>query len=131
MATTAGTQSTLVKEVLKVEAERVRAICEQDWPALEAVLADDLSYVHMPGNLEDKATFLAGYKNRPRKTERHDLKVRIYGDSTAVVTGIMMNTRPDGGTPSRAMVTQTWVKDGAGWKMASFQASRIQEGGER
>lgn len=105
----------------------MRAICEQDWPALEAVLADDLSYVHIPGNLEDKATFLAGYKSRPPKTERRDLKVRIYGDSTAVVTGIMMNTRP-GGTPSKAMVTQTWVKDGTGWKMAAFQASRIQEG---
>jgi hypothetical protein len=84
----------------------------------------------MPGNLEDKATFLEGYKNRPRKTERHDLKVRIYGESAAVVTGIMMNTRP-GGTPSKAMVTQTWVRGDGGWKMASFQATRIQEDGER
>ena len=131
MTTTTTGKSALVDEVLKAEAERVRAICEQDWPALEAVLVDDLSYVHMPGNLQDKATFLEGYKKSPRKTERHDLKVRIYGESTAVVTGITMNTRPGGGTPSKAMVTQTWVKDAGGWKLASFQATRIQEGAER
>jgi len=43
----------------------------------------------------------------------------------------MMNTRPGGGTPSKAIVTQTWVKDAGGWKLASFQATRIQEGAER
>ena len=78
----------------------------------------------MPGRLEDKPTYLAGLKGRPRKTERRDLKVRVYGD-VAVMTGLMINT-PASGEPVEAMVTQTWVKNGSRWQVVAFQASRLQ-----
>lgn len=128
MTTAAGTTNqVLIGEVLAAEAERCRAIYEQDWTVLEPMMSDDLTYVHMPGRLEDKAAYLAGVKGRPRKVERQDLKVRVYGN-TAVMTGIMIN-RPPNAESVTARVTQTWVKDGSGWKMVAFQASRIQEGG--
>ena len=128
MTTTTSAQDQAVSEVLKQEAERVRAISEQDWPALEAVLADDYTHVHMPGRLEDKKTYVDDQKPRPRITERRDLKVRLYGDNTAVMTGIMIN-RPPKGEPVEAMVTQTWIKNGGTWKCVAFQASRLQTGG--
>lgn len=127
MTTSASTASQAVDEVLKQEAERCRAIFEQDWAVLEPMMSDDLTYVHMPGRMEDKPTYLAGVKARPRKVERQDLKVRVYG-TTAVMTGIMIN-RPPNAEPVTARVTQTWVKDGSGWRMVAFQASRIQEAG--
>ncbi len=126
-ATNAEAAAAAVSEILKQEAERVRAISEQDWPALEAVLSDDYTHVHMPGRLEDKKTYVDDQKPRPRITERRDLKVRVYGD-TAVMTGIMIN-RPPKGETVEAMVTQTWVKNGGVWQCAAFQASRIQTGG--
>src|SRR5438876_8292169 len=122
MTTTTSAQDQAVSQVLKQEAERVRAISEQDWPALEAVLADYYTHVHMPGRLEDKKTYVDDQKPRPRITERRDLKVRVYGD-TAVMTGIMIN-RPPKGETVEAMVTQTWVKSGGTWKCVAFQASR-------
>ena len=126
--TTTGNQEALVDEVLAAEAERVRAICESDWAALDAMMTDDVSYIHMPGTMDDKERFLAGYRSRPRTTERRDLKVRVYRSDTAVMTGIMLNTREPGATPTPARVTQTWVKVDGKWKMAAFQATRIQEG---
>lgn len=123
---TSTATSAAVEAVLKQEAGRCRAISEQDWAALDAILSDDLTHVHMPGRMEDKPAYLAGIKGRRRKTERHDLTVRVYG-STAVMTGVMIN-RPANGEPVKAMVTQTWVEDGGRWRLVSFQASRIQEG---
>lgn len=127
MTTLATTTGAAVDEVLAAEAERCRAIYEQDWAVLEPMMSDDLSYVHMPGRIENKAQYLAGVKSRPRKVEREDLKVRVYGN-TAVMTGIMIN-RPPNAESVTARVTQTWVKDGPGWKMVAFQASRIVEEG--
>lgn len=127
MTTSATTTGAAVEEVLKQEAERCRAIYEQDWAVLEPMMSDDLTYVHMPGRMEDKAAYLAGVKSRPRKVERQDLKVRVYGN-TAIMTGIMIN-RPPNAESVTARVTQTWVKTGSGWQMVAFQASRIQPAG--
>ena len=73
MTTATGAERAVVEELLKLEEERCRALSEQDWPAFEAILSEDYTHVHMPGRIEEKAAYIAGQKERPRKTERRDL----------------------------------------------------------
>ena len=113
-----------VAELLRLEAERCRAISEQDWPALDRLLASTLSHTHMNGLTQDRATYLAHVQQRPRVTTRGDLSVRVYGD-TAVISGPMWNTAP-GSAPVQATVLQVWVREEGGWRQAAFQASRVE-----
>lgn len=117
-----------VERLLAQEQERCRAISEQDWAALEAILDEDLTHTHMNGLVHDKAAYLEHVQRRPRRTERGDLAVRIYGD-TAVVNGRMFNQTAEGEAPVEAEVMQVWVRHGETWKQAAFQASRVSQPG--
>jgi hypothetical protein len=115
-----------VADLIALEAERCRAISEPDLPALEKILADDLTHTHITGHTEDKATYLAGLSGRPRNTTRGDLSVRVYGDA-AVMTGALINEFPaaGGNAPARLEIQalQVWVRSGGTWQMVAFGSS--------
>jgi hypothetical protein len=46
---TGGDNEAAVAEVLDLEAQRCRAISEQDWGALAGLLADELTHTHITG----------------------------------------------------------------------------------
>jgi ketosteroid isomerase-like protein len=121
------TTQDVTAELLALEQQRCDAINRKDWQALTAMLRDDLVHVHANGLTQDKAEYLQHVAARPRHTERRDLVVRVHGDM-AVMTGKLINT-PEG-EPAAAdapalTAMQVWVKDGATWKQAAFQATRI------
>jgi len=109
-------------EVLALEAERCRAISEEDWPALEALLADDLTHTHMTGTTQDKATYLAHLRRNRRSTARGDLLVRVFGDDVVVVTGPQVNVL-DGGAPQASESLQVWVRRPPTWELVACTAS--------
>jgi len=113
-------------ELIALETERCRAISELDLPALEKILADDLTHTHITGHTEDKAAYLAGLSGRQRKTTRGDLSVRIYGDA-AVMTGALINEFPAaaGNVAVRPEIQalQVWVRSGGTWQMVAFGSS--------
>jgi ketosteroid isomerase-like protein len=121
------TETTTVAELLALEEQRCRLINQQDYDGLAAMLSDDLIHVHANGRRQDKAVYLADVSSRPRQTERKDLQVVVHGDA-AVMTGLLINT-PLGQTPDPAAqpltAMQVWVRDGATWKQAAFQATRM------
>jgi hypothetical protein len=47
-------------EVLAADKARMDALVNQDWAALNNILADDLSYCHSGGNVQTKEQYLAG-----------------------------------------------------------------------
>jgi ketosteroid isomerase-like protein len=49
-------------EVLKADDRRFEAMRKGDWAALDAVLADDLTYVHSTARLESKAEHVANLR---------------------------------------------------------------------
>jgi hypothetical protein len=75
---TGGDNEAAVAAVLDLVAQRCRAISEQDWDALAALLADELTHTHITGVTQDKPTYLEHVRKNPRWTERPDLKVRVY-----------------------------------------------------
>ncbi len=113
-----------IQQILGLEAERCRAISEQDWPALEKLLAPDLTHTHMNGNVQDREAYLKHVKANPRVTERGSLGVRLYGD-TAVINGRMFNRTPNQAGSTEAEVIQVWRRNDGSWQQIAFQASRV------
>jgi hypothetical protein len=122
------TDSRTIEELLRLENERCRAISEQDWDALGGLIAADYTHTHATGRIEDRAAYLSGIKGRPRKTTRGELKVRVYGDA-AIISGPMTNHMESatGTTLMETVATQTWVREGGGWKLAAIQVTRVSD----
>jgi ketosteroid isomerase-like protein len=117
---------------------------EQRWTAAElsgnantlgSMLAEDYLGIAPDGRLDSKADTLRSVRDglmrfASIKTTTH--KIRVYG-STAVVVSTAEVSGTYNGHPisGRYRYTRVYHLDGAGWKIVSFEASRIREHGER
>ncbi|WP_447750129.1 nuclear transport factor 2 family protein [Pseudomonas nicosulfuronedens] len=116
--------------LLNLEAERQRALVEEDHTRLDELFADELLYVHTTGLVQDKAQYLVYARHAVRylAVERGELTVRLFGDGLALMSGPQCNLlqKRGGGEPVRAegFATQLWVKEDAGWRIASFHGTR-------
>jgi hypothetical protein len=72
--------------VLAAEEARCRAIAEEDWDALSAIVGDDFDYTHSNATHQGKEAWIAGLRERRREVIRDDLAVRVLGD-IALVSG--------------------------------------------
>lgn len=118
------------QNVLDLEARRAAAIGAADFAALADCLHDEYFHVFGGGNTCGKADYVEEIKKNPRKPERGELTVRLYGD-TAVVTGDIINRinfADKGLRVIHAMVTQVAVRcpDGK-WRFVSFQITPKRE----
>jgi ketosteroid isomerase-like protein len=109
-------------EVLACEAERCRAISEQDWAALDALLDEDFTYTFLSGRTERKDVYLAGLPSRPHGVTDHDLDVRVYGD-IAVITGSFVSTTPTGEVANEGTILVVWLRSDR-WRAVAFQSTR-------
>lgn len=118
-------------ELLALEQERQRALVEEDHAGLERLFADDLLYVHTTGLVQDKAQYLdyARHAVRYLAVARGELQVRLFGDGLALMSGPQCNLlqKRGGGEPvcAEGFATQLWVKEEAGWRIASFHGTRV------
>jgi hypothetical protein len=116
-------------EVLAAEARRCAAIAAEDWAALGAIVADEYSYTHSTGKTEDKATWIAGIKQRRRAVEHGRLTVRGYGD-VALLSGTSVYRyaepfRGDSHYGSALDVLQVWVRRAAGWQIVAQHGVKL------
>ncbi len=127
--TTSHAAATAESEIRALEAARIDALQRNDVQAVAALMDDELIHIHATGLTENFEQFVAGLRAQPRSSVRHSLRVRVYGDDVAVLTGEVANTllRPGRKEPEtvRVMVTQVAARRPAGWKFVSFHASRI------
>lgn len=123
----------LSEDLAALEAERRRALVEEDWQAFDALIADDIVHVHTTGAVHDKAALLDHASRFLRFLEigRGPLKVRRAGADAAVMTGEMTNLvrrrDVDEHVRVRAFVTQVWARRAGSWKIISFHAVRLPE----
>lgn len=121
----------VIQEVLDAEARRRVALINEDYAEVARLFTDDLLYVHTSGLMQDKAQYLAHAQNVVRylDVERDQLRVRVYGDDIAVMTGFLVSTlqRRDEEKPMKAQgfVTQVWIRGENGWSISSFHGSRL------
>jgi len=104
--------------------------------AMDTLLADDYTAITAKGAIQTKEQALDNLKSGTLQLTSlsiSDRKVRIYG-TTAVVTSLaeLTGSRSDQEISGRYRYTRVYVRNLQGqWKIVSFEASRIQEPGDR
>jgi ketosteroid isomerase-like protein len=124
MAATAD--ETAVREA--VEALR-KATIAQDKAKLEALFADQLSYSHSDGRVEDKAKVINGMMTRKstiKSLEWPDLTVAITGNTAVVRHLYVSQSELDGKvTNTKIGILQVWQKQDGGWKLLARAGIRL------
>ncbi len=131
MATTATELTVVEADVLRADDRRFDAMRRGDWAALDAALADDLTYVHSTARLESKTEHIANLRaGRPhyRGIAPRDRKARVHG-GIGVVNGVSeMHVERDG-KEQRFTVRYlaVYAKAGEHWRMIAWQSTRQPE----
>jgi len=117
----------LERKILDLEKQRIAAMVKKDIATLDALLADDMSYTHSGGTTDTKASFIKLIKERGRYlgVDYSNTQVITSGANAVIVRGIAQIRLEN--TPAYPVIfVDVWVlRDGA-WKMAAWQATRVQ-----
>jgi ketosteroid isomerase-like protein len=123
------TAADVEREVREADAERVRALLANDFPALERILADDLTYVHSNGHLDTKTSYIDVLRSgatRYLTMDMSDVSVRALGE--AAVINATFNARVQVGdreinpTPRVLIV---YARRAGRWQMVAWQSTPI------
>lgn len=125
-------EGTPVSALLARERARADAVVAGDLDRLAALLADDLVYVHAPGQRHDKAQLLAYLRTGPRFLAIDLLNpgVQVMSDCALVVGELEMRLQrnPDEEPVTvRSWVSEVWVRGPRSrteWKLRLLQSTR-------
>jgi len=129
MATVTTDLTGVEADVLRADDRRFEAMRKGDWAALDAALADDLTYVHSTARLESKAEHIANLRaGKPhyRGIAPRDRKARVHG-GIGLVNGVSeMHVERDG-KEQRFTVRYlaVYAKTGETWRMIAWQSTRV------
>ena len=118
-------------EVLAFERAVCAALAANDTVAIDSLLTDDLTLTLSDGSMEHKADLIREARDqevRYTRFENVDQVVRMYGPSTAVITGrtIISGVAKDGSAVEVDVIfTDTVVKQHGHWKWAAGQVVRV------
>ena len=116
-------------EVLTADDRRFQAMMKQDWPTLNAVLADDLVYVHSTARVESKGEHVGNLQSgKPhyRGIAPRERKARVHGN-VGVVNGVSEMHVENAGKEQRFTVRYlaVYAKTGEAWRMIAWQSTRV------
>jgi ketosteroid isomerase-like protein len=116
------------REVLAAMDAFKEAMTHKDGAALGKLLADDLTYVHSAGQLQNKAEVIQSITSGKTIVERmdySDTSVRFYG-KTALVR-CRVDLYHSSTNIVHMNVLHAWVKSPQGWQMVARQATRLEK----
>ena len=128
MTTTVVEATGVEADVLRADDRRFEAMRRGDWAALDAALADDLTYVHSTARLESKAEHIAnlrGGKPYYRGIAPRERRARVHGD-IGIVNGVSDMHVDRDGKEQRFTVRYlaVYAKAGDHWRMIAWQSTR-------
>jgi ketosteroid isomerase-like protein len=111
-----------------VEALR-EALLKADKAQLERLTADQLSYGHSDGRVQNKPEFIDGVMTRKATVKSinfPDLKIAVAGDS-AIARHIYESESETDGKPNNVRIgaLQVWQKQGGNWKLLARQGYKL------
>jgi ketosteroid isomerase-like protein len=119
------------QQVLQAEKDRFAAMIKGDRPALEKLLADDLTYTHSSALFESKEQFIKSVTSGnidyvSIEPSESDWKVRVDGN-TAIVNGVAAVNVIDTGKDLKIKVRFTTIHTNRGgmWQLRAWQATRF------
>lgn len=104
-----------------------KLMIDPDKAKLEALAADDLSYGHSGGKIENKAEFVEAFvsgKSDFIKIDLSEQTVKIVGNTAIVRHKLNGETNDPGKGPAAVhlAVLTVWIKQKGGWKLLARQA---------
>ena len=123
-------QNNATQQVEKsVEAFRL-ALIDPTAEKLDGLVADQLSYGHSSGRIEDKKTFMENLLNGNSNFDDialSDQKITIQKKTAVVRHRLSAKTNDKGKGPGEVAlhVMTVWIKDGKTWKLLARQAVRL------
>jgi ketosteroid isomerase-like protein len=114
---------------VKQNVEALRgALLKADKAQLERLGADQLSYGHSDGRVQNKAEFIDGVMTRKavKSINFPDLKIAVAGDA-AIARHIYESESETDGKPNSVRIgnLQVWQKQGGDWKLLARQGYRL------
>jgi ketosteroid isomerase-like protein len=118
-----------IEAIRGLERERFRAMVDGDGQSLDALLADNLSYVHTNGKRETKQQFIDGItagRRRYRQIEVQTQDVLPVGRETCVVTGraLIEMEANNGALLFPIAYTAIHTQEEGQWRLIAWQATR-------
>ncbi|SFU85981.1 nuclear transport factor 2 family protein [Pontibacter akesuensis] len=128
-ALSSNAQSKAETEVAAAVDKLKTAMVDGNQQALEAITANELSYGHSSGNIEDKAAFVSSLTSGKSDFVTMDLTeqtVKVAG-KTAIVRHKLSAETNDSGKPGTVKlgVMLVWQKQQGQWKLLARQAYKI------
>ena len=111
-----------------VEALR-EALLKADKPQLERLTADQVSYGHSDGRVQDKPEFINGVMTQKATVKSltfPDLKVSVAGDAAIARHLYESESETDGKTNNvKIGILSVWQKQGGSWKLLARQGYKL------
>jgi hypothetical protein len=122
-----GGDKALESRILGLEAKRIDAMVKKDIPALDALLADDLTYTHSGGTTDTKASFIALIRDRGRYlgVDYSNTQVIAFPGGTTVAVRGRAQIRLEGVAGYPVLFLDVWAQRDGVWKMVAWQATRV------
>ena len=122
-------------EIDQIEEAWRQAIIHRNVQVMDGLLADDYIAITANGTLQSKDQALENLKAGTvhfDSIDFSDRKVRFYGQTALVTSRAEVRGKGPGGDISGSYrFTRVYVRDGhGGWKIVSFEASRIRDPGD-
>ncbi len=118
-----------VEAVKEAELARFKAQMGGDWTALDALLGNELVYVHSNTQVDTKTSYVESMRSGALKYTSivpRDMTVRVYGDTAIITAAAHITAVSNGqGIDNHLRYTDVWVKRGGRWQMVSWQSTRI------
>jgi ketosteroid isomerase-like protein len=118
------------RDVAAAEQALYRAMIAQDFAALDALLADDVVYIHSTAVAESKQGYFDGVRQGLYEYEAiasRNVAIRFCGD-VAIQTGtVEMTVGARGGLRAsiRLLFTLVWKHEAQGWRLWQRHATRM------
>lgn len=118
------------QRLTQIERDWAQAMVKGDVGFMERTAHPDYTFVSPDGRLVTRSEDIADLKSGAFKAESAsvlDLKVRIYGGDTAVVTGrnVLKGTYKGQDVSGEYLFTDTFLKDQGEWRCVATQSTRV------
>ena len=126
-----GHTATTPEQLLAAQRARFDASVARDIEALELLLADDLTYVHVGSRIDTKESFIASAREGRSSFTGFAVEApvaRVHGDMGVITATVHMTLRGPQDTEERILnviCTDVWTHSDAGWREVAWQATRI------
>jgi ketosteroid isomerase-like protein len=118
-----------VEAVKAAEKQRFEVTVKGDYKALDALLAEDLIYVHSNGNVDNEKTFLEGLtsgRSKYKSIESLQMNARQVGDLVFIDGRAKVLVESNGQTNDLLLTyLDVWVKRDGNWQMIHWHSARM------